>query len=123
MLLKIHEKSYELLLPRYIAADQEEKDSFELALANEEATFDIQTIVELLTTKPRRVFGLKSNCIKEGNEAAISLFSTTESRVFSEKEILSTSKNSLFLGKEIKGKVYGIYANQKLVLNEATLNL
>jgi dihydroorotase len=85
--------------------------------------FDIETIVELLTTKPRRVFGLKSNCINEGNEAAISLFSTTESRVFSEKEILSTSKNSLFLGKEIKGKVYGIYANHKLVLNEATLNL
>ena len=85
--------------------------------------FDIETIVDLLTTKPRRVFGLKTNCIEEGNEAAISLFTNTETRVFSEKEILSTSKNSLFLGKKIKGKVYGIYANHELVLNEASLNL
>lgn len=44
-MLKIHEKSYELLMPRYIAADQEEKDNFELALAKETATFDIQTII------------------------------------------------------------------------------
>lgn len=44
-LLKIHEKSYEMLLPRYVAADQQEKDSFEAALANKEATFDLQTIV------------------------------------------------------------------------------
>ena len=85
--------------------------------------FDIETIVDLLTTKPRRVFGLKTNCIEEGNEAAISLFTNTETRVFSEKEILSPSKNSLFLGKKIKGKVYGIYANHELVLNEASLNL
>jgi dihydroorotase len=85
--------------------------------------FDFETIVELLTTKPRRVFGLKTNCIEEGKVAAISLFTGTETRIFSEKEILSTSKNSLFLGKETKGKVYGIYANHELVLNEAALNL
>ncbi|WP_367390466.1 hypothetical protein [Lewinella sp. LCG006] len=43
-MLKIHEKSYELLMPRYAAMDQEELDNFESALANETATFDIQTI-------------------------------------------------------------------------------
>lgn len=60
-LLKIHEKSYELLLPRYIAADKEEKDSFELALANEEATFDIQTIVPAAMAGQVKTLFLVSN--------------------------------------------------------------
>ena len=33
------------------------------------------------------------------------------------ENILSTSKNSAFLGKKLKGKVYGVFANKKLVLN------
>ncbi|WP_139957905.1 dihydroorotase [Flavicella sediminum] len=79
---------------------------------------DLETLVALLTTKPKDLFGIENGSIKEGSEAKISLFNpAAATTVFTEKDILSTSKNSIFIDKESKGKVYGIYANQKLVLN------
>lgn len=43
-LLTIHEKSWELLMPTYLAAEKEERESFEAALASDKAAFDILTI-------------------------------------------------------------------------------
>lgn len=54
--------------------------------------------------------------IDEGEKANISLFNPDVKSVFSKENILSKSKNSAFLGVELKGKVYGIYNQGKLVL-------
>lgn len=78
--------------------------------------FDTETIVECISNKPKAVFGLQQESIKEGNTVSISLFTTFENEKFSTDHILSTSKNSIFLNKDIKGKAYGIYANNQLVL-------
>ena len=77
---------------------------------------DIETLVASLTDKPRSIFGLEDSVINEGAKASISLFTTEYAATFTEKDILSTSKNSIFLNKEIKGKAYGIYSNNQLVL-------
>lgn len=55
--------------------------------------------------------------IEEGQTAELSLFNPEETWEFSEKDILSTSKNSALLGARLKGKPYGIFANNQLVLN------
>jgi dihydroorotase len=54
--------------------------------------------------------------IAEGANASLSQFNPDENWVFSEEHILSKSKNSAFLGAKMKGRPYGIYHNQKLVL-------
>lgn len=54
--------------------------------------------------------------IDEGEKANISLFNPDVKNVFTKENILSKSKNSAFLGVELKGKVYGIYNQGKLVL-------
>lgn len=77
---------------------------------------DLSILIKRITTGPRNVFGLQHPSINVGETAKITLFTTEGNSVFSEKEILSTSKNSIFLGKESKGKVYGIYANNQLIL-------
>jgi len=77
---------------------------------------DIETIVNCLTTNPRKRFGLEEICIKEGEKANLTLFNPFEEYIFTENEILSISKNSAFLNKSLKGKAYGIFANNKLVL-------
>ena len=82
-----------------------------------ENILDTDTIVDCLTDNARAVFGLESPSIDINQPAAISLFSTSGKRIFTEKNILSSSKNAIFENKEVHGKVYGIYANNQLILN------
>ncbi|WP_286969505.1 dihydroorotase [Flavobacterium sp. UBA4854] len=73
-----------------------------------------ETIVAKLTAA-RKVFGLESHTIEEGAKANITLFSTEGKSTFTKENILSKSKNSAFLGTEIKGSVYGILNQNQLV--------
>ena len=78
--------------------------------------FSTKKTIELLT-KGRERFGQDSTPIAVGNKANLSLFNPNNSYVFSKDSIKSTSKNAIFLNTNLKGKVYGIISNNKLVLN------
>lgn len=75
----------------------------------------IEIIIEKLTSG-RELFSTTENTIELNKPANITLFSTQGNHIFTKENILSKSKNSAFLGTKMKGKVYGIYNNQKLVL-------
>lgn len=75
----------------------------------------IEIIVEKLISG-RKLFSITENAIELNKKANITLFSMEGNYIFSKENILSKSKNSAFLGTEIKGKVYGIFNNNKLVL-------
>ena len=66
-----------------------------------------------LLTKGKQRFGLKDESIKIGNTAQLTLFNPSGSSIFEIKNVLSKSKNSLFIGTKLKGSVYGIIANNK----------
>ncbi len=66
----------------------------------------------------KSIFKLQRTKIKEGNIASITLFNPNIEWTFSENDILSTSKNSAFLGQKMKGKAYGIYSNNKLEISK-----
>ncbi len=72
--------------------------------------YDTDTTIELLT-RGRERFGLKTVHLAEGQEANLSLFDPDNSAEFKESDILSTSKNSVFTGENLKGKVYGVISN------------
>lgn len=69
--------------------------------------FGIEDCVEILTRGKER-FNVEDFEIKEGNPANFSLFSPGKNYKFSEKDIFSTSKNSIFLGQELTGKALGV---------------
>jgi dihydroorotase len=75
----------------------------------------LEKIVEKLTSSSS-IFNLNQTEIVEGNKANITLFTTDTEWIFTKEHILSKSKNSAFLGTKMKGKVIGIYNNNKLVL-------
>ena len=75
----------------------------------------LDIIIEKLTAG-RKLFLNLENTIALNQQANITLFSTKEKYTFSKENIGSKSKNSAFLGTELRGKVYGIYNNNKLVL-------
>ncbi len=75
----------------------------------------LETIIEKLTSG-KSVFHIEQQAIAEGNLANITLFNPDGNSVFEKSSIISKSKNSAFLGTKLKGKVYGVYNQGKLVL-------
>ncbi|MBP2284583.1 dihydroorotase [Flavobacterium sp. CG_23.5] len=75
----------------------------------------LETIIEKLT-EGKSTFGIESDPIAEGEKANITLFNPEGKSIFTKSNILSKSKNSAFLGLEIKGKVYGIVNQKKIIL-------
>ena len=55
--------------------------------------------------------------IREGYYADLTLVDLNSSYTVTKENILSKSKNSAFLQQKTKGKVYGIYNNKKLIIN------
>ena len=76
----------------------------------------LEKIIEKFTSS-KILFGIENSSIKEGEKANITLFNPNGNWTFEKENILSKSKNSAFLGIEMKGKVYGIYHQNKLVLS------
>jgi dihydroorotase len=76
----------------------------------------VEIIVEKLTAA-RKIFSIQEPEIKEGSTANLTLFTVDNHWIFSKESILSKSKNSAFIGVEMKGNVVGIYNNKKLIIN------
>jgi dihydroorotase len=76
----------------------------------------LEKIIEKLTASKNH-FGIENSSIKEGEKANITLFNPNGNWTFEKENIFSKSKNSAFLGTEMKGKVYGIFNQGKLVLS------
>lgn len=68
-------------------------------------------------TQGKSLFGIDDYPIEVGNKACLSCFNPDTSYDFTNENIFSSSKNAIFLNKELKGKVYGIIANNKLKIN------
>ncbi len=80
-----------------------------------QSIFDMETSIGLLT-KGRERYGIESQELKEGKKANITLFNPDYEYNFDTSDISSTSKNSMFLNKGLKGKVYGVILGNKKVL-------
>ena len=81
------------------------------------SVLDLEDFIANITSKPKAIFRLENHSIKENNIAEVTLFNPQKIYTFTKENILSTSKNSPFLGKKLKGNVYGIYANKQLIIN------
>ncbi len=78
--------------------------------------FPIKTTINLLT-KGKTIFNIDSDSIQIGNIADLTLFNPLSEYVFNDENILSKSKNSIFIGSKLKGKVYGVINNGIMELN------
>ncbi|MFW0736366.1 dihydroorotase [Flavobacterium sp. T12S277] len=77
----------------------------------------LETVIEKLILG-KSVFGIQNNTIAEGSKANFTFFNPEGKSTFTKENILSKSKNSAFLGAEIKGTVYGILNQNKLVTSK-----
>jgi dihydroorotase len=76
----------------------------------------LEKSIELLTNKPRAVFGFKGNTIEKNAQARLSLFLPDQE--WTPERFQSKSRNSPFIGKPLKGKPVGIINKDKVFLNQ-----
>ena len=82
------------------------------------SALSLEHSIEKITTNPKNIFGIENHTIQEGNIADVTLFNPDLEYIFTKNHIASTSKNSPFINKKLKGNVYGVFANNQLILNE-----
>lgn len=76
----------------------------------------LECIIEKLTFG-RTILGKQKSSIKQGNLANMTLFNPNTSWVFNAKNIMSKSKNVIFINEPMQGEVYGVINNNKISLN------
>jgi dihydroorotase len=78
--------------------------------------FGVEKAIELLS-KTKKTFRLSTSKINTGERADLSLFEPYSEYIFNIQHIHSKSKNSMFLGETLKGKVYGSIYNDSIYEN------
>lgn len=75
----------------------------------------LESLVDTLTKNPRSILGLNEVVVKEGEEANLTIFNPGKKFVFEKSHIVSSNKNSGFIGKELKGEVIAVINKDKFL--------
>jgi dihydroorotase len=81
------------------------------SVINTNSDLDLETIIEKISTNPRKLFGLENPTIESGKVANLTVFQPDADFEFIEESIKSSSKNSPFKGKILKGKALAVFNN------------
>lgn len=76
---------------------------------------NLEHLINNLTIHPRNIFGLSMPKIEENAEACLTLFQPEETYTFEASQIRSKARNNPFIGKQLEGKVVGIFNKGKFV--------
>lgn len=84
-----------------------------LSLAPE---FDLEVVINALSTNPRKALGLEDQSIEVGTNADITLFQPEKEWTLEKKDIYSNTLNTPYVDKQLKGFIVGIINNGKLAI-------
>jgi dihydroorotase len=84
-----------------------------VSVANTFSNLSIEQLVDKFSFAPRKTLKINVPNINIGEDANLVVFNPSQEWVYAEKDILSKSKNSPFIGKTLKGKVLAIVNNGK----------
>ena len=73
----------------------------------------------LILNRGKERFGVSQQSIQIGAQADLTLFTADGTTIVSKEGILSRSKNSAYLGKELKGTVIGVVNNNSIFQNQS----
>jgi dihydroorotase len=83
------------------------ESAFSLACSSDK--FSAEQLINALCIQPRKIAGVEIPVIKVGEKANLTVFDLSAQRIFSSKDFFSKSKNTPLVGKELTGRVIGIY--------------
>jgi len=77
----------------------------------------LEQLIKLLAIQPRQIFNLTVPEIKEGAVANLTIFDPDADYTFTQADIASRSKNSAYIGEQLKGQVKGIVSNNQVLFS------
>ncbi len=83
--------------------------------------FEISKLVELLSINPRRIVNLKPNVIVENQKANLVIIDPNREWEVKEEDIISKSKNSVFLGKKLTSYVETVIYEGKILKKDGEI--
>lgn len=83
-----------------------------------QAQVKLDTLIEKLTERPRKLLNMKAPVFKIGEKVNITVFSPSFEWTYGQKKIKSRSQNSPFIGKNLKGKALAVINNGKEYVSE-----
>lgn len=84
--------------------------SFALGLTElvDKGYIDYISLFEKMSTNPAKLYGLNAGYLKEEGPADLIIFDPEEEWTFTEEDIYSKSKNTPFIGKNLKGRIKAV---------------
>ena len=73
-----------------------------------------EKLLQLLSSNPRKIIN-QSNSLNQENQGSFVILNFDEEWTFDEKDIRSKSKNTPYIGQQLKGKVKAVYSKGKLI--------
>ncbi len=83
---------------------------------------DYLELVKLTSYNPAKLLKIDRGTIEEGKIADLTIFNPNEKYIYTEDKIVSKSKNSPFIGKELKGKVKYTIVSGRVVYKDKEEN-
>ncbi|QHS59418.1 dihydroorotase [Chitinophaga agri] len=72
----------------------------------------VERLIDMLSIQPRKIFGLPELSLSEGAAANLTIFDPEQEWVLTTGHLASKSKNSAYIGADLKGSVKGIINGQ-----------
>ena len=76
---------------------------------------ELDDVIKAVCTNPRKLFNLDETGLEEGNNADITLFFADQEKEVEENGLFSKSWNNPYLGKKLRGDVFGIVRGAQVV--------
>jgi dihydroorotase len=127
----IEDGTIDVIVTDHCPQDEESKhlefDQAEFGMAGFETAFaallgskpdkiSTAVIIEKISTNPRKILGLPDLKIAEGEAANLTIFSETTDWTFEQSAMKSKSKNSPFIGKNLKGRALAVVNKDKVFI-------
>lgn len=95
-----------------------QETAFSIILEATEGKVSLERLIDALAIRPASLFGLEAEKIAVGYTSGLTIFMVGNTRMFTEDQVLSASRNNPYIGTQLKGAVAGILNNQKIHLNK-----
>ncbi|MFQ6673692.1 MAG: dihydroorotase [Fidelibacterota bacterium] len=79
-----------------------------------EASFSLIEVIQKLTVNPRKIMGFHDDLLSVGVQAQLVILDPEMTWTFSRETIYSRSRNSPFIGQELRGKILQVISNGKM---------
>jgi dihydroorotase len=88
----------------------------------ESGLITLKKLIELMSANPAKIFNLQGGTLKPGSRADIALIDLKKEWVYTQEENLSSSRNTPYIGRRLKGRVEHVFAAGRHVFKYGKVN-